>query len=170
MRSPITVHSAAGRILILLAVTWMVTWVTPAVAAMIQVPLERSIQSSDLVVRGRTLDQHCEWTADGRWIVTLVRIQVLETLGGSAPGDELVVRVLGGVLDGIGLSVSDMPAFQSDEESVLFLKRSIDGQTFVVTDNFQGKNTLLDDRVVERDVPRIDFLTQVRAIARDLHR
>jgi hypothetical protein len=63
-----------------------------------------------------------------------------------------------------------MPAFQSDEESVLFLKRSADGQTFLVTDNFQGKNTLLDDRVVERDVPRTDFLTQVRAIARDLHR
>ena len=170
MRSPVTVHSAAGRILFFLAVTWMATRIIPATAAMVQVPLERSIQGSDLVIRGRTLDQHCEWTADGHWIVTVVRIQVLETLGGSAPGDELVVRVLGGVLDGIGLSVSDMPAFRADEETVLFLKRSNDGKTFLVTDNFQGKNTLLGGRVVERDLARTDFLTQVRALARDLPR
>jgi hypothetical protein len=170
MRSLTTARRATRRILLSLAVAWTAAGLSPATAAMIQVPLERSIQSSDLVIHGRTLDQHCEWTADGRWIVTLVRIQVLETLGGSAPGDKLVVRVLGGVLDGIGLSVSDLPAFRVDEETVLFLKRSSDGRTFLVTDNFQGKNTLLDGRVVERDLPQSVFLTLVRALAHDLPR
>jgi hypothetical protein len=170
MRSLITVCSTAGRILIFLSVTWMATWNQPANAAMIQVPLATSIHNSDLVIRGRAVDQHCEWTADGRWIVTVVRIRVLDTLGGTAPGDEVVVRVLGGALDGIGLSVSDMPVFQPDEEAVLFLKRSNDGNSFLVTDNFQGKNTLLDGRVVERDLPQADFLNTVRAFARDLPR
>ena len=167
MRFLSTVRNRVGGSCLSLALTLTAAWITPAAALMVRVTPEDSIQRSDLVIRGRALDQHCEWTADGDWIVTLVRIRVLETLGGQAPGDELVVRVLGGVLDGIGLSVSDMPTFAPDDESVLFLKKSDDGLVFTVIDNFQGKNTLVDGRVVERDLPESDFLNLVRAIARD---
>jgi hypothetical protein len=159
-------RNALGKAL-LLALAWAAVWAAPAPAVMLPVPLESSIERSDLVVRGRTIDQHCEWTADGRWIVTLVRFQVLETLQGEIPGPEVVVRVLGGVVDGIGLAVSDMPRFEPGEESILCLKQAGDGRSYLVTDNFQGKNTLEDGRIVERDLPAVEFLTTVRAIVRD---
>ncbi len=170
MRLSVTGRGAAGELLALMLLAGAGVLAVPATAAMAPVPLGQSIQRSDLVIRGRTLDQHCEWSSDGRWIVTYVRIQVLETLGGTEPNDEVIVRVLGGALEGRGLVVSEMPVFQADEEAVLFLKRARDGSSFLVTDNFQGKNTLLGDRVVERDLSRDDFLTQVRDLARDLPR
>jgi hypothetical protein len=153
-----------------LAALAAIAWGLPAMAAMVQVPLEDSIERSDLVIRGRVLDQRCAWSDDGRWIVTLVRVQVVETLAGEPQGAEVTVRVPGGVVDGIGLGVSDMPSFAPDEESILFLQASPGGQTYAVTDHFQGKNTLVDGRVVERDLPDDEFLGQVRAIVREQRR
>lgn len=166
MRSRITLRNGAGRIFLSLALAWAAAGVAPAAALMLKVPLEESVRNSELVIRGRTLDQRCEWTEDGRWIMTVVRVQVLETLGGRVPGAELDVRVPGGELDGLGMRVSDMPRFENGEESVLLLHGcELDGRTFVVTDNFQGKNTLREGRVLERDLPESEFVNQVRALA-----
>jgi hypothetical protein len=150
-----------------MAIALLGTAALPATAAMIRVPIEDSVRASDIVVRARTMDQRCEWSGDGRWIYTFVRAQILETMGGHPDGEDIVVRVLGGAMDGIGLRVSDMPLFEIGEESVLFLKRSSDGSFYTVVDNFQGKNTLWEGKVVERELSESDFVNQVRACARE---
>jgi hypothetical protein len=169
MRSLVPAKGATRGMLLALLLAGLVGWI-PAQALMVEVPLRDSIKRSDTIIRARTLDQHCAWTADGHWIITLVRVKVLETLAGETPPEEVTLRVLGGSLDGVGLVVSDMPAFQQEEESVLFLQKTPDAPFYVVTDNAQGKNTLTDGRVVERGLASHDFLSQVRALARDLKR
>jgi hypothetical protein len=150
-----------------LSVLLVLLWAAPATAAMVRVPVEESVGNSDLVIRGRAADQWCEWSEDGRWIVTMIRVEVLETYGGHTNGDEVLVRVPGGAIDGVGLRVSDQPSFETGEEAVLFLRLPDGGATYSVVDAFQGKNTLREGRVVERDVPEGEFIHLVRALARE---
>ena len=57
-------------------------------------------------------------------IVTIVRIVIDESIKGShASGDEVEIRTLGGIVDGIGMKVEGEASFALGERTVFFVRR-----------------------------------------------
>jgi hypothetical protein len=62
---------------------------------------------------------------DGRLIVTDVSVDVQQVLkGGAKPGDDVIVTLLGGSVDGLGLSVPGEASIPMGKPALLFLYRS----------------------------------------------
>jgi hypothetical protein len=74
------------------------------------------------IVEGRVAAQHCEWvdTPQGRAIMTFVTFDVTRTLKGP-PQKQIVLRLLGGELDGEGLRVDGVPRFKPGDREILFV-------------------------------------------------
>lgn len=65
-------------------------------------------------------------------IVSETQVRVEESLSRSSPeNDEIVVRTLGGVLDGIGELVHGQAEFARDARCLVFLTRAADGSSWV---------------------------------------
>jgi len=75
---------------------------------------------ADAVVLGRCLESKVVWNAAHTRIYTDWTVAVDQTVKGS-PGQKLVVRQLGGELDGIGMIAAGVKRLAPGEEVVLFL-------------------------------------------------
>ena len=84
--------------------------------------LEELAAASTHVVVARALDRHSQWEelGGGRRIVTYTRVRVERSIVG-APGSEIVVRTLGGAVDGIGQSVSGEAQLALGKPALLFV-------------------------------------------------
>jgi hypothetical protein len=80
------------------------------------------VTASDLVVRGRVESESSRWDRSRKRILTEVVVLVADTWKGAAtPG--VVVRQLGGTIDGIAMRVIGTARLTLGEEVVLFLAR-----------------------------------------------
>lgn len=86
---------------------------------------EEMAAKSDFVVRGRVTGMESELVTkgDSRKIFTHVKVEVLEVIAGTPPG-ELVLICLGGRVGDEELIVDGAPVFQVGEESILFVRRN----------------------------------------------
>jgi hypothetical protein len=89
--------------------------------------LDDLVQKSTRIVVGKCLSRESRWNERNTLILTTTRFAVSEPLKGSKDGFVEVVTV-GGTLDGITQTVSGMPAFEPEEEVLLFLEPSKSGQ------------------------------------------
>jgi hypothetical protein len=92
---------------------------------------------SDVVVRGAVAGQASAWAPGGRRIVTETRIRVASVLKGAPPREVLVVQP-GGVVDGIGQSVTGAARFRDGEDVLLFLEHR-GGDRYQVVGMAMGK-------------------------------
>jgi hypothetical protein len=105
-----------------------------AAEATVLVPLDtRALaERADRVVLGTVESTTPRWTSDHQAIYTDVTIRVEKTYKGTLkPGDTVVVRREGGVVDGIGMRVYGAPHFTVGEEVVVFLEKR-GGATYTV--------------------------------------
>jgi hypothetical protein len=79
-------------------------------------------QNASDVVRARVTSTRPAWTEDGRRLMTVVEVGVLESYKGAARG-RLTILQPGGELDGVGQRVSGVARLDVGEEVVLFLER-----------------------------------------------
>ncbi|MBI5708758.1 MAG: hypothetical protein HZC42_00385 [Candidatus Eisenbacteria bacterium] len=126
----------------------MLAVASPALALMVEVPLDRLITSSDAVVRAKVTGLESHWTADHSTIVTDVTLSIEESWAGDlAAGAPLVLQVEGGEVGDIGIRSEHQPVFSPGEETVLFLKATSNARLRVNAVE-QGKYTVLGDHVV----------------------
>jgi hypothetical protein len=94
-----------------------------AISATTVIPLsvENLTKISSHVVEGRAISSWTQWNAAHTVIFTYTKFQVLRTLKGQAPA-ALVVRQLGGTLDGTTEKVAGVRHWQIGEQAVLFLR------------------------------------------------
>lgn len=93
--------------------------------ATVLVPLDtRALtERADRVVLGTVESQVSRWTDDHQAIYTDVTFRVSKSYKGALkPGDTVVVRREGGVVDGIGMRVYGAASFVAGEEAVVFLE------------------------------------------------
>ncbi len=98
---------------------------TPAVShATVVVPLTREelTAQSDFVVRATVLSRRSGWNDDHSQIVTWTRLRVTEYIKGSG-ATELVVRQLGGQVDGLESEIAGDARLVPGQHAVLFLRR-----------------------------------------------
>lgn len=85
--------------------------------------LDRLVKEADQVVLARVIRHESHYDERGR-IVTDFEMQVERSeKGDSAPGAAIVVRKLGGVVDGIGMRVEGEPGFEDGETVLVFGSR-----------------------------------------------
>ncbi len=84
--------------------------------------LDRLAEQADLIVEGKVLSTKGQLVAGH--IETTVRLQVDKRFKGEDPGEELVLTQLGGTIEEplpLGQAVPGLPAFNHDENVILFL-------------------------------------------------
>lgn len=86
------------------------------------------VEGSDVIVIGRVSNTHSHWNAERSVILTESEIAVDDVWKGSLSDNRIVVRTLGGSVEGIELKVDGSPSFSTGERVVLFLTRN--GESF----------------------------------------
>ena len=87
--------------------------------------LEELTKKADLIVVGVGAEAQARRNDDGRLIVTDVSVDVQQVLKGAAkPGEDVIVTLLGGNLDGLGLRVPGEASIPIGKPALLFLYRS----------------------------------------------
>jgi len=106
--------------------------------------LDDLVQKSGRIIVGKCISHESRWNDRNTLILTTARFVVSESLKGSSDGFVNVVTV-GGTLDGITQTVSGMPAFEPEEEVLLFLEPSKNGH-WQPLGMSQGKFRILRNR------------------------
>jgi hypothetical protein len=103
------------------------------------------VQKSDLIIRGKVISTESQWKQDsrGRHIYTSVTVKILDKIKGNIKDDAFVFEVVGGTVDDIREDVSDTPAFEVDEDAILFLA----GDPLAIQHGINGKIPIYDGRV-----------------------
>ncbi len=87
---------------------------------MLKMELTTMVGRADVIFVGKVLKLQSHWSEDHRHIVTDYHFQVKRAVRGAAAGSTVVVRSLGGAVDGIGMRISGSPQFRVGEEAMLF--------------------------------------------------
>ena len=105
---------------------------------MLALSIEQMTAKSRTVVRATVRQRQGVWDEKHQRIYTLTELTVSEVIRGEAPAT-IVVRSLGGEVDGIGMKVSGSPRFSPDQDVVVFLREDPVGRAgFMVVGMSQG--------------------------------
>ncbi len=100
---------------------WLIVLLSVAGAATVRpMTVEALIKSSEYVVYGRVLGNHCVWDDTTRTIWTLTELLVLDGPKGRT-GSTVIIRQPGGVLGNVGQLFPGVPRFEPNQEVVVFL-------------------------------------------------
>jgi hypothetical protein len=116
----------------------------------IKLDLLQLVGRADAIFVGKTIKIYSHWSEDRRHIVTDHTFQVERGLRGTRAGQLVVVRSLGGAVDGIGMRVSGSPSFQVGDQALLFT--DVRGRHRYVTGMEQGALRVSLDTVGQRVV------------------
>jgi hypothetical protein len=132
-----------------------VAWSSSARAgAAVPMSLSELVWTSSAIVVGTPVEAVSNWEdeGDGRRIITVSKVEVLQTLDERSPKDTHVyVETLGGVVGEIGQIVHGEAALESKRPQVLFLGPGLSGRLRIVG-MAQGHYLLKDD---ETGTPRL---------------
>jgi hypothetical protein len=137
----------------------------PAGALMIKAPLADLVAGAEAIVLGRVTDVRCSWSLDGNLIVTVVSIQIQQTLKGRTSAPTIIIQTPGGQIGDLRLDVSDAPRFRTEESVLVFLKsprpgfspansilalRSA-GRVYEILEKAQGKYSIDADGMAQKN-------------------
>lgn len=81
------------------------------------------INESDSIVVGKVLGEDSEWDSAGKFIVSYVKVLVLDDIKGVEETKEILVKRVGGRVGNREMIVHGAPKFRAGEKAVLFLKK-----------------------------------------------
>ncbi len=116
---------------------------------------------SSLIIVGTIIKLESSWNSERTKIFTFIEIEVEEYIKGS--GDKkITIRIPGGTAEGITEVHSGMPTFSEGEKVVLFLDP---GRPYSdIVGAYQGKYTIIDDRLLEKGISASEFIQQIKIL------
>jgi hypothetical protein len=133
----------------LLAAVILVTGASPVQATkIVHMNPQKLAETASDVVRGTVIGSESYWNASGSKIFTETIITVDESYKGSAGGEVRVLQV-GGVVDGVQVTVHGALQWVQGEEVVVFLESDRSGK-YLVSGFSQGKFQVQRDPVTGR--------------------
>jgi hypothetical protein len=138
--------------------------INSVMALMIKMTTPELTKHSQAIIRGKVTDMRSEWDPERRFIWTLVTISVSKSIkGDNLPGQEIIIKIPGGVVGQIGQVTEDTPIFKKGEDVLLFINPLTyrGKKVFRVTGKFQGKHTIKNNMVIEKKLPVTTFLGQI---------
>ena len=128
----------------------LVLWICAGHAAMRNISIEELARQADTIVLGTVTQQASAWDDQHTAIHTDVTLAVEQVLTGPLPPVEVVMlRVLGGVVGGVGMGTSNDATFRVGERVIVCLDTSAVPSTVVGMQ--QGKFTVEDNMVIRAD-------------------
>ena len=107
-----------------LALGFTLCFAAPAQATVaVQLSRAELVAQSDLVVRATVVGVTSRWNEDHTQIISLTTLRVSETVKGVGVEPELVLRQLGGEVDGLVSRIAGNPVFSAGQEAVFFVRR-----------------------------------------------
>jgi hypothetical protein len=110
-----------------------------AASQFVDVPFDRVARESSLIVRGTVESTFSAWDDAHEVIFTYATVRVDRYFGGSTGPDTLVVREVGGTVDGYTQEAIGFPAIRGGEDVVLLLSKWEDSADFRIHAFNQGK-------------------------------
>ena len=112
--------------------------------------LSSTIEKSTNVVRGTVIKFESKRTHDGKSIYTNCFFQVRQNLFGDVKANLIIVKLLGGTVEGITTIVLEAPVVKQNEEAILFLKmnQNVDSEfygKYDVANLTDGKYDIIKD-------------------------
>jgi hypothetical protein len=126
----------------------LVLWVCAGHAAMRNISIEELARKADTIVLGTVTQQASAWDAQYTAIYTDVTLAVEQVLTGP-PEEVVTLRVLGGVVGGMGMGTSNDAMFRVGERVIVCLDTHAVPNTVVGMQ--QGKFTVEDNMVIRAD-------------------
>ena len=115
------------------------------------VGLEEMLNNSEFVFEGRVINVESRMTQDGSSIHTYVVFDIIEIIKGEYPDDQIELSFVGGTVDGLTLSVSDMHIPEVGETGVYFVESLSRTQVHPFYGWSQGHLLIIeDDAGIER--------------------
>ena len=127
------------------ALVMMLTFAPVSHAQYKRTTIESLTAVSNAVVVAKTVKTESFWNADKTAIMTRVTLQVSDRLRGTSAGQTEII-VPGGQIGNYIHEVSDMPSFEKDDESVVFVERHRSGVN-IVAGGLMGKLPIHEDRL-----------------------
>jgi hypothetical protein len=124
-----------------------------AASQFIQLPFEQVAQQSTYIVRGTLGPVYSAWDDSGQTIFSYATIRVDKYFGDATGPDTLVVREVGGTVDGYTQQAVGFPTLREGQEVVLFLSKWSDSADYRIHAYNQGKFGIKMVRGVEMAVP-----------------
>jgi hypothetical protein len=102
------------------------------------------IVNSRMIVSGKVVSVTSDWDPAGTMVWTYVEINVERRLKGSLRESTLVLKQLGGLVNGFGVRIAGQPEFTRGEHVLLYLNSGVDGSLHSAH-NFMGKFAIMRD-------------------------
>ena len=105
----------------------------------VQLPFDQVARESQYIVRGTVEHSFSRWDDAHEVIYTYATVRVNRYFGPITGPDTLVIREVGGVVDGYVQEAIGFPMLRNGEEAVFFLAAADDGSSFRIHAYNQGK-------------------------------
>jgi hypothetical protein len=105
----------------------------------VEVPFDAVARESALIVRGQVVDTWSAWDDSHEVIFTYATVRVNRYFGEMTGPDTLIVREVGGTVDGYRMEAIGFPAIRKGENVVLFLSKWENGADYRIHAFNQGK-------------------------------
>jgi len=110
-----------------------------AASQFVQLSFDQVARESDLIVRGTVESTFSAWNDTHDVIFTYATIRVNRYFGESTGPDTLVVREVGGTVDGYTMEAIGFPVIRANQDVVLMLSQWEDGADYRIHGYNQGK-------------------------------
>ncbi len=90
---------------------------------LIRMGVDHLVASNEAVVLGRVVDAQAYWNAEGSFILSDVKVQVLDVLKGIVADNEITITLMGGNVGDLTTLIVAGPDMAVGSEYVLFLNR-----------------------------------------------
>lgn len=127
------------RSLSLVAFLLIVSAMPLSAAQFIEQPFDQVAREADYVVRGHVVSTWAAWDDTHEVIYTYATVRVTRYFGEKAGPDTLVVREVGGTVDGYTQEAIGFPAIRRGEQVVLFLSKWENSEDLRIHAYNQGK-------------------------------
>ena len=112
------------------------------------VSLDQLSSESHDIYQGVVRGMYSQWNDDMTFIWTYVSFSISVRIKGEVQiGDEIMIKVGGGVVGDIGQASSNQVVFKEGEEAIVFLKYNKLENIYNVVRSSQGKYTVDNDKV-----------------------
>jgi hypothetical protein len=102
-------------------------------------PFDDTARGASLIVRGKVVDSYSAWDSAREVIYTYSTVRVTRYFGETTGPDTLVVRNVGGMVDGYQQEAIGFPQLRNNEHVVLMLAENEDGADYRIHAYNQGK-------------------------------
>jgi hypothetical protein len=124
---------------IIVVLALLVVAVPLAASQFVELPFDQVARESTYIVRGSVVNTWTAWDDSHEIIFTYATVRVSRYFGDATGPDTLVVREVGGTVDGYTQDAIGFPAIRENEQVVLFLAPWDDGSEYRIHAYNQGK-------------------------------